>query len=91
MHPAHVGRRWQQEPSPYGQTGSPTARRQDRLQPQTTVLSKPTKGRQKSQAIDGVGLLPMIGLVSVGMQARAARYTHLPHLGLYAIVVWIGC
>ena len=33
-------------------------------------------------------LTPMIGLVQVGLQARADRYTYLPQIGLTLIVVW---
>jgi tetratricopeptide (TPR) repeat protein len=33
-------------------------------------------------------LVPMIGLVQAGMQARADRYTYLPHIGLYLLVIW---
>ena len=33
-------------------------------------------------------LLPMIGLVQVGGQARADRYSYLPHIGLLIIAVW---
>ena len=33
-------------------------------------------------------LVPMIGLVQVGAQARADRYTYLPHIGLLAALVW---
>lgn len=33
-------------------------------------------------------LVPMIGLVQVGGQARADRYTLLPHIGLIVAVVW---
>lgn len=33
-------------------------------------------------------LLPMIGLVQVGWQARADRYTYLPSLGLAVALVW---
>ena len=33
-------------------------------------------------------LIPMIGLVQVGMQARADRYTYLPQIGLYLVVTW---
>lgn len=33
-------------------------------------------------------LIPMIGLVQVGMQARADRYTYLPQIGLYLLVTW---
>ncbi|HEX4713338.1 MAG TPA: tetratricopeptide repeat protein, partial [Ktedonobacteraceae bacterium] len=33
-------------------------------------------------------LVPVIGLMQVGGQARADRYTYLPQLGLYIIVAW---
>jgi protein O-mannosyl-transferase len=33
-------------------------------------------------------LLPVIGLVQVGSQARADRYTYLPQLGLYIMIGW---
>ncbi len=33
-------------------------------------------------------LVPMIGLVQVGSQARADRYTYLPQIGLYLLVTW---
>jgi tetratricopeptide (TPR) repeat protein len=33
-------------------------------------------------------LVPVIGLVQVGEQARADRYTHLPQIGLYLLIVW---
>ncbi len=33
-------------------------------------------------------LLPMIGLIQVGGQARADRYTYLPHSGLFILAVW---
>ncbi len=33
-------------------------------------------------------LVPMIGLVQVGMQARADRYTYLPMIGIFVILVW---
>ena len=33
-------------------------------------------------------LVPMIGLVQVGMQARADRYTYLSQIGLYIGMVW---
>ena len=32
------------------------------------------------------GLLPVIGLVQVGVQAMADRYTYLPHIGLYIML-----
>jgi Flp pilus assembly protein TadD len=34
-------------------------------------------------------LVPVIGLVPVGEQAHADRYTYLPQIGLYIIVAWI--
>ena len=33
-------------------------------------------------------LVPVIGLVQVGDQARADRYTYLPHIGLFVAIVW---
>jgi tetratricopeptide (TPR) repeat protein len=33
-------------------------------------------------------LVPVIGLVQVGEQARADRYTYLPAAGLYVLIVW---
>jgi protein O-mannosyl-transferase len=33
-------------------------------------------------------LVPVIGIVQVGPQARADRYTYLPQIGLYLIVTW---
>jgi tetratricopeptide (TPR) repeat protein len=33
-------------------------------------------------------LVPAIGLVQVGLQARADRYTYLPQIGLYLMVTW---
>jgi protein O-mannosyl-transferase len=33
-------------------------------------------------------LLPVIGLVQVGAQARADRYTYLPQIGLYLTATW---
>jgi tetratricopeptide (TPR) repeat protein len=33
-------------------------------------------------------LVPMIGIVQVGSQVRADRYTYLPQIGLYLLVVW---
>jgi tetratricopeptide (TPR) repeat protein len=35
-----------------------------------------------------VMLLPVIGLIQVGEQARADRYTYLPHIGLFILAVW---
>jgi tetratricopeptide (TPR) repeat protein len=33
-------------------------------------------------------LLPVIGIIQVGEQAHADRYTYLPHIGLYLVTVW---
>jgi tetratricopeptide (TPR) repeat protein len=33
-------------------------------------------------------LVPVIGLVQVGAQARADRYTYVPHIGLFIALVW---
>jgi predicted Zn-dependent protease len=33
-------------------------------------------------------LVPVIGLVQVGAQARADRYTYLPSIGIFVIVAW---
>lgn len=33
-------------------------------------------------------LVPVIGLVQVGSQSMADRYTYIPYLGLFVIVVW---
>jgi protein O-mannosyl-transferase len=33
-------------------------------------------------------LVPVIGLVQVGIQAHADRYTYLPHIGLYLAITW---
>jgi tetratricopeptide (TPR) repeat protein len=33
-------------------------------------------------------LVPVIGLIQVGAQARADRYTYLPQIGLYLMVTW---
>ena len=35
-----------------------------------------------------VMLVPVIGLVQVGEQAYADRYTYLPHIGLFVLVTW---
>lgn len=37
-----------------------------------------------------VMLTPVIGVVAVGSQAYADRYTYLPSLGVFAIMVWGG-
>ena len=33
-------------------------------------------------------LVPVIGLIQVGSQARADRYTYLPHIGIFLVVAW---
>ena len=33
-------------------------------------------------------LVPVIGLVQVGLQAHADRYTYLPQIGIYLLVTW---
>src|SRR2546430_1520143 len=35
-------------------------------------------------------LLPVIGIVEVGLQGHADRYTYLPHLGLYIALTWLA-
>jgi Flp pilus assembly protein TadD len=35
-----------------------------------------------------IGLVPVIGLVQVGVQAMADRYTYLPSIGLFLVVAW---
>jgi Tfp pilus assembly protein PilF len=35
-----------------------------------------------------VSLLPVIGLVQVGSQARADRYTYIPLIGIFAVIAW---
>ena len=35
-----------------------------------------------------VMLVPVIGIVQVGLQARADRYTYLPQIGLYLMLTW---
>jgi protein O-mannosyl-transferase len=37
-----------------------------------------------------VMLVPVIGLVQVGEQGHADRYTYLPHIGLFVAVVWFA-
>ena len=37
-----------------------------------------------------VMLLPVIGLVQVGEQGHADRYTYLPHIGLFMLAVWLA-
>lgn len=35
-----------------------------------------------------VMLVPVIGILQVGNQARADRYTYLPQIGLYLMIIW---
>jgi len=49
--------------------------------------------RQRHHGVFGwglflIGLLPVIGIVQVGLQAMADRYAYLPLIGLFVIVVW---
>jgi tetratricopeptide (TPR) repeat protein len=37
-----------------------------------------------------VMLVPVIGIVQVGEQGHADRYTYLPHIGLFVVVVWLA-
>ena len=34
-------------------------------------------------------LLPVIGIIQVGLQGHADRYTYLPHIGLYIALTWL--
>ena len=36
-----------------------------------------------------ITLVPVIGLVQVGRQAMADRYTYLPYIGLFVIIAWV--
>lgn len=50
-------------------------------------------GRKRSYFMVGwfwylIMLIPVIGLVQVGLQSHADRYTYLPHIGLYILVTW---
>lgn len=36
-----------------------------------------------------VMLVPVIGIIQVGLQGRADRYTYLPQIGLYLTVTWL--
>jgi Flp pilus assembly protein TadD len=35
-------------------------------------------------------LVPVIGIVQVGEQGHADRYTYLPHVGLFLLIVWLA-
>ena len=54
-------------------------------------------GRARAQPYLAVGwlwfvgtLVPVIGLVQVGSQAVADRYTYVPHVGLFVALAWSG-
>lgn len=36
-----------------------------------------------------ITLVPVIGIVQVGMQARADRYTYIPLIGIFILIVWV--
>jgi protein O-mannosyl-transferase len=36
-------------------------------------------------------LVPVIGIVQVGMQGLADRYMYIPSIGLFVVIVWAGC
>ena len=38
-----------------------------------------------------VTLLPVIGLIQVGHQSHADRYTYIPLIGIFVVVVWGAC
>ena len=51
------------------------------------------KGRQSKFLITGwfwfiIALIPVIGIVQVGGQAHADRYTYLPFIGIFIIFIW---
>ncbi len=50
-------------------------------------------GRRRPYLIFGwlwflISLLPVIGLLQVGTQAHADRYSYIPHIGLLLLIVW---
>ena len=34
-------------------------------------------------------LLPVVGIIQVGNQAHADRYTYLPQIGIYMAITWL--
>ena len=38
-----------------------------------------------------IALVPVIGLMQVGIQSIADRYTYVPLIGLFIIIAWTGC
>ena len=37
-----------------------------------------------------ITLLPVIGILQVGGQARADRYTYVPLIGLFIMIIWLA-
>jgi protein O-mannosyl-transferase len=57
------------------------------------TLFSTSRWRQRPYLVVGwlwflVSMLPMIGLIQVGGQARADRYAYLPFIGLFLMIVW---
>lgn len=57
------------------------------------TIAAVTLGRKRRYIFVGwswylVMLLPVLGLVQVGFQGHADRYTYLPHIGLYLLIAW---
>ena len=36
-----------------------------------------------------ISLMPVIGIIQVGSQAMADRYTYIPHIGLFWAIIWL--
>jgi protein O-mannosyl-transferase len=57
-----------------------------------TVVAVCVAGRMPSLAVGWLWylgtLVPVIGLVQVGMQARADRYTYIPLVGIFIMLAW---
>jgi tetratricopeptide (TPR) repeat protein len=41
-------------------------------------------------AFYGITLLPVIGIIQIGSQAMADRYTYLPYTGLFIVLAWLA-
>ena len=57
------------------------------------TIAAVTLGRKRRYILVGwfwylVMLVPVLGIVQVGWQSHADRYTYLPHIGLYLLVTW---
>ena len=57
------------------------------------TIAAVTLGRKRRYILVGwfwylVMLVPVLGIVQVGLQGHADRYTYLPHIGLYLLVTW---